>query len=132
MRRCRRSWKAPGPAPARLERWLRTLFANKHKKLSEDPEMFATYLALAQEACQAVSSHKECLCDQVEHILADGVKQGAFEIADVKATSRAVFDATIRFHHPAHSEEWSDPALAARIDAVLALLLRGLEAPRKR
>ena len=58
--------EAPGPAPARLERWLRTLFANKHKKLSDDPEMFATYLALAQEACQAVSAHKECLCDQVE------------------------------------------------------------------
>ena len=72
-----------------------------------------------------MSSHKECLCDQVEHILADGVKQGAFEITDVKATSRAVFDATIRFHHPAHSEEWSDPAFAARIDAVLALLLQG-------
>jgi hypothetical protein len=43
-----------------------------------------------------------------------------------------VFDATIRFHHPAHSEEWSDPLLAARIDALLVLLLRGLEAPRKR
>ena len=49
------------------------------------------------------------------------------------STARAVFDATIRFHHPAHSEEWSDPALSARIDALLALLLRGLEAPpRKR
>ena len=117
--------EGPGPAPARLERWLRTLFANKHKKLSDDPEMFATYLALAQEACQAVSAHKECLCDQVEQILSDGVKQGAFDIADVKATSRAVFDATIRFHHPAHSEEWGDPAFAERIDAVLALLLQG-------
>jgi hypothetical protein len=94
--------------------------------------MFATYLALAREACQAVSSHKECLCNQVEQILSDGVKQGVFHITDVKATSRAVFDATIRFHHPAHSEEWNDAGFAARIDAVLALLLRGLEAPRKR
>ena len=102
------------------------------RKSVDDPEMFATYLTLAQEACQAVSAHKERLGDQVEQILADGVKQGAFEVADVKATSRAVFDATIRFHHPAHSEEWRDPAFAERIDAVLALLLRGLEAPRKR
>jgi AcrR family transcriptional regulator len=122
-----------GPAPARLERWLRTLFAIKHKKVCDDPEMFATYLALAQEACEAVKAHKERLCDQVAHILSDGVKQGVFHVTDVKASARAVFDATIRFHHPAHSEEWSDPALAARIDAVLALLLRGLEAPpRKR
>jgi hypothetical protein len=94
--------------------------------------MFATYLTLAREACAAVKAHKDGLVDQIAHILSDGVKQGAFDVADVKATARAVFDATIRFHHPAHSEEWSDPAQAARIDAMLALLLRGLEAPRKR
>jgi len=124
--------EAAGPAPARLERWLRTLFAIKHKKVCDDPEMFATYLALAQEACKVVKAHKERLVDQVAHILSDGVEQGAFQVADAKASACAVFDATIRFHHPAHSDEWSDPALSARIDALLALLLRGLEAPRKR
>jgi AcrR family transcriptional regulator len=124
--------EAPTPAPARLDKWLRTLFAAKHKRLSEDPEMFATYLTLAREACKTVKAHKEGLTDQVELILSDGVKQGAFHVADTKATARAIFEATSRFHHPAHSEEWSDPQLPARIDAVLALLLRGLEAPRKR
>ncbi len=121
-----------GPAPARLDRWLRTLFAAKQKRVCEDPEMFATYLTLAREACKTVKAHKESLTDQVELILSDGVKQGAFDVIDAKATARAIFEATIRFHHPAHSEEWSDPELPARIDAVLALLLRGLEAPRKR
>ncbi len=121
-----------GPAPARLERWLRTMISIKHKKVAEDPEMFATYLTLAQEACKVVNAHKEGLVDQVAHILSDGVKQGAFQVADIKASARAVFEATTRFHHPAHSEEWKDPALAARIDASLSLLLRGLEAPRKR
>jgi AcrR family transcriptional regulator len=124
--------EASGPAPARLERWLHALFAAKHKRFSEDPEMFATYLTLAQEACKVVKAHKEGLIDQIAYILSDGVKQGAFQVADVKASARAVFDASIRFHHPAHSEEWSDPQLAARIDALLALLLKGLEAPRKR
>jgi hypothetical protein len=94
--------------------------------------MFATYLTLAQEACEAVRAHKERLIGQVAHILADGVEQGAFEVADVNVTARAVFDATTRYHHPAHSDEWKDPALAARIDALLALLLKGLEAPKKR
>jgi AcrR family transcriptional regulator len=121
-----------GPAPARLERWLRALFAAKYKRVCEDPEMFATYLTLAREACAVVKAHKEGLVDQIAHMLSDGVKQGAFDVADVKTTARAVFDATIRFHHPAHSEEWSEPAQAARIDAVLALLLKGLEAPRRR
>src|ERR1700690_3086785 len=36
-----------GPAPARLERWLRTLCLAKQKKVNDDPEMFATYLTLA-------------------------------------------------------------------------------------
>src|SRR3982074_342744 len=124
--------EASGPAPARLERWLRALFAAKHKKVSDDPEMFATYLALAQEARDVVKAHKDRLSDQIAHILSDGMKQGAFPVADVKASARAIFDATSRFHHPAHSEEWNDPQLAARIDAVLTLLLKGLEAPRKR
>ena len=124
--------KEQGPAPAKLERWLRALFAAKHKKVCDDPEMFATYLALAQEARDVVKAHKDRLSDQIAHILSDGMQQGAFDITDVKASARAIFDATIRFHHPAHAEEWSDPAFAARIDALLTLLLRGLEAPKKR
>jgi len=79
-----------------------------------------------------VKAHKDRLVGQIAHILSDGVRQGAFQVADVEASARAVFDATSRFHHPAHAEEWSDPALPARIDALLALLLKSLEAPRKR
>jgi hypothetical protein len=94
--------------------------------------MFATYLALAQEARDVVKAHKDRLSDQIAHILSDGMKQGAFELTDVKASARAIFDATIRFHHPAHAEEWNDPGFAARIDALLTLLLRGLEAPKQR
>jgi len=47
--------------------------------------------------------------------LSDGVKQGAFSCRRRQGLGARVFDATIRFHHPAHSEEWSDPGLAARI-----------------
>jgi AcrR family transcriptional regulator len=123
--------ESAGPAPAKLERWLRTMIAIKHKKVADDPEMFETYLTLAQEACKVVRAHKEGLIDQVAQILSEGVKQGAFQVTDTKATARALFEATSRFHHPAHAEEWKDPQLAARIDVLLALLLRGVEA-RKR
>jgi AcrR family transcriptional regulator len=121
-----------GPAPVRLDQWLRTLFAAKQKRVLEDPEMFATYLTLAQEACKTVRAHRESLIDQLALILSDGAKQGAFEVTDPKVSAQAIFDATIRFHHPAHSDEWRDPQLAARIDALLALLLKSIEAPRKR
>jgi AcrR family transcriptional regulator len=124
--------EASGPAPARLERWLRALCMAKQKKVSEDPEMFATYLTLAREACSVVKAHKEGLADQVAMILSDGVKQGAFQITDAKASARAVLEAVVRYYHPAHAEDWKDPDLAARFETLLALLLKGLEAPRKR
>src|SRR6202012_3158337 len=116
------------PAPVKLDRWLRALFTAKQKRYFEDPEMFATYLTLAREACKSVGGHKACLTNQMELILDDGVKQGAFEIADTKTTAQAIFEAVTRFHHPAHAEEWTDPQLPKRIDAVIALLLRGIEA----
>jgi AcrR family transcriptional regulator len=124
--------ESSGPAPARLEKWLRTMFEIKHKKVSEDPEMFQTYLTLAREACEVVKAHKERLVGQIADILSDGVKQGVFQLADAKVSARAVFDATVRYQHPAHADEWSDPQTPARFDALLALILRGLEAPKKR
>jgi AcrR family transcriptional regulator len=123
--------EGPEPAPAKLDRWLRTLFAAKHKLVLEDPEMFATYLALAREACKTVKGHKACLTDQLELILADGVKRGAFEIADTRATAQTIFDAAARFHHPTHADEWGDPQLPARIDSLIALLLRGVKASKR-
>lgn len=117
-----------GPAPARLEKWLRALIDSKFKKAGEDPEMFATYLTLARETCAVVKAHKEQLVQQIAHMLADGVKQGAFHVADERAVARAIFDATSRFHHPAFACEWSDPDTAGRIDATLALIMAGLKA----
>ena len=120
-----------GPARARLERYLRTLCAAKQNKVSEDPEMFMTYMTLAREACSVVKAYKEGLVDQIAAIISDGVKEGVFDVADVKASARAIYEATIRYQHPAHAEEWKDPDLAARFDALLALLLRGLDACRR-
>jgi len=117
-----------GPAPVKFERWLRALFAAKQKRYLEDPEMFATYLTLAREACKTVGGHKACLTNQLETILNDGVKQGVFEITDTGSTAQSIFDAITRFHHPAHAEEWRDPQLPVRIDAMIALLQRGIEA----
>ena len=123
--------ESSGPAPERLERWLRTLCAAKQKKANDDPEMFQTYLTLAREACTAVKAHKEGMVDEIAAIIADGVKQGVFEVVDAKASARAMFEATSRYHHPAHADEWKDPDLAARFDVLLALLLRGLEACKR-
>jgi len=39
-----------------------------------------------------------------------------------------VFDATLRFHHPAHAASWRTEGVDAAFDGVCALLIDGLGA----
>jgi hypothetical protein len=41
--------------------------------------------------------------------------------------ARAVFDATTRFHNPAHAAQWREPDIDAAFDRVWVLVLKGLE-----
>lgn len=117
-----------GPAAPRLRRWLDALIATKRQKVQGDPELFATYVALAAESRDVVAAHVDLLRRQVARIIADGVAQGEFAVADPEEAARAVIDATGRFHNPAHAAEWSDPGIDAAFERVWALVLRGLEA----
>jgi AcrR family transcriptional regulator len=114
------------PAPERLERWLDALVRAKRGKALDDPELFATYVGLAAEAREVVSAHVETLVGQLERIIADGVAAGDFAIEGPRAAARAVFDATSRFHNPAHAAEWADPQIDSAYAEVRSLVLRGL------
>jgi AcrR family transcriptional regulator len=115
-----------GTAPQRLERWLDGLVQAKRRKALDDPELFATYIELAADAREVVKTHVETLVDQLARIVAEGVADSAFAADDPRAAARAAFDATTRFHNPAHAAEWSDPQIDAAYEAVRALVLRGL------
>jgi AcrR family transcriptional regulator len=115
-----------GTAPQRLERWLDGLVQAKRRKALDDPELFATYIELAADAREVVKGHVETLVDQLARIVAEGVADSAFAAEDPRAAARAAFDATSRFHNPAHAAEWSDPQIDAAYEGVRALVLRGL------
>ena len=115
-----------GTAPQRLERWLDDLVEAKRRKALDDPELFATYIELAADAREVVKTHVETLVDQLARIVAEGVADSAFNADDPRAAARAAFDATSRFHNPAHAAEWSDPQIDAAYEGVRALVLRGL------
>jgi AcrR family transcriptional regulator len=115
-----------GTAPQRLERWLDRLVQTKRRKALEDPELFATYIELAADAREVVRAHVERLIDQLDRIIADGAAHGALVADHPRAAARAVFDATSRFHNPAHAVEWSDPQVDAAYEGVRALVLRGI------
>ena len=117
-----------GPAPERLRRWLVLLTSSKRKRVLDDPELFATYLALASDAREVVAAHVEELADQLARIIADGIARGEFTPRNPAAAGRAVLDATTRFHKPAHAGEWGDPGIDAALDGVVSLILAGLSA----
>ena len=111
----------------RLYDWLHTLIKIKRQKVQDDPEMFAAYSALADEARVIVAQHIEALTGQLSAIIGDGVASSIFETEDQDAAGRAVFFATARFHHPAHAGEWNDPGLDSDFEAMFELLMNGLD-----
>lgn len=121
--------KAGGPAPQRLRGWLTSLFEAKRRKALDDPELFATFTTLVGQTSGVVAEHIAQLVSEIAGILRDGMAAGEFAEADVELTARAVLDATLRFHDPAYSGEWSQDGIDTAFEAVCALVLDGL-APR--
>ena len=115
-----------GPAPERLERWLDGLVQAKRRKALDDPELFATYVELTAGAREVVIAHVDTLVDQLARIIAEGVAEGDFSADDPATSARAAFDATSRFHNPAHAAAWNDSQIDAAYEGVRSLVLRGL------
>jgi AcrR family transcriptional regulator len=117
-----------GPAAERLPTWLAALFAAKRRKSGDDPELFATYMALVAENSGVVERHIETMVGQIAAIVRDGIQNGEFAPADVPATAQAVWDASGRFHDPIYAADWSRPGIDEAFTAVCDLILRGLAA----
>jgi AcrR family transcriptional regulator len=119
---------APAPAAERLERWLLALLAAKRRKVLDEPELFATFHALAQAARGVVERHVATLRGQIARIVRDGIAAGEFRVADPDAAALAVLQATVRFHHPHHLLETNPPPSEDDARRVIRLLVAGLRA----
>jgi AcrR family transcriptional regulator len=115
-----------GPALDRLRRWLELLISSKRSRALEDPELFATYMELVAESRDVVLAHVHILTGQIAAIIAEGVARGEFRRTDPEVAARAVFDATARFHNPAHAAEWSDPEIDVAFEGVWSLVTAAL------
>ena len=120
-----------GPAPKRLRKLFDALVAVKRRQAAEDPELFATYRALAADG-RFSAAYFEKLLELIASIIRTGVKEGSFRAVDPVAAGRAVLLATSRFHHPAHAAEWADPGIDAAYSDVWKLLMNGLSGTKSR
>ena len=114
------------PAADRLHRWLVALMESKREEARSDPDLFAAYAELSAQSREVILRHVDVLTGQLTQILSAGAAAGEFAVAEPAAAARAVFDATVRFHHPAHAAEWSRPDIDESFDGVWSLVLTGL------
>jgi AcrR family transcriptional regulator len=113
-------------ARERLRRWLDLLVESKQSRAREEQELFATYTELAANAREVIGAHVKALTDQLAQIIAEGIAQGEFNVANPETAARAVFDATSRFHNPANAPAWADSEIEVAYVAVRSLVLAGL------
>jgi AcrR family transcriptional regulator len=114
------------PAVERLHQWIEQLITLKRQKVLDDPELFATYHAIAQEAREVVQAHVDELVRQLEEIIHSGISTKEFKVSNPHEAAKAVFNATVRFHHPAHASEWSNPDIDTDFAQVWRLVIVGL------
>lgn len=116
------------PPAQRLRLWFGTLLKLKREKVKGDPELFSVSRTIFAEARDVVARHVDNLVGQLETIIRDGIASGDFRPVDPRATAQAMFDATARFHDPAHGAEWSAPDVDAGFDRVYDLITAGIRA----
>lgn len=113
-------------ATIRLRQWFEKLMEMKRKYVLEDPELFAMYSKLTEEAVEAVNTHVRTLVHQLTQIIQDGINSLEFKSGNAEALANSIFLATVAFHSPIHSKEWSSPTINQKFDGVWNLILSGL------
>jgi AcrR family transcriptional regulator len=89
------------PAEKKLVKWIDTLRTIKRQRCLDEPEVFALYGEIREEAGDAVIRHIEHLLDQLQSIVEQGKTEGVFHVTDTRQAAAAILSATARLHHPA-------------------------------
>lgn len=116
------------PAAKRLKAWVRTLAEVKRRKVLDDPEMFAVYHAITAEAHEVVERHMAHMMTEITEILRDGAKAGDWSLKSAETTAALVLNASSRFHHPAMVQLDQGASDLKDLDALMDVLIAGLQA----
>lgn len=72
----------------------------KRRSASNDPEMFANYIKLAQSSMEVIEKNKEDGINCIKDIIVQGIKEGIFFAEFPHQAARTVYLATNVFIHP--------------------------------
>lgn len=88
--------------------------------------MFAMYASVTLEAVDMIATHVNQLIGQIARIIEKGIQTEEFRALESEVTARAIFNATSRFHHPAHTKEWQSATIDQEFASVWDLMLSGI------
>ncbi|MDP7342413.1 MAG: TetR/AcrR family transcriptional regulator [Alphaproteobacteria bacterium] len=123
----------PGLSPRqKLEAYVLTVNRFTVESLRNTPHIQEMVNFLCEERRDLVESHLGTCHEIVAAILEDGVKRGAFEIADIATTARAVLNAILRFEYPPLLALSGETNFDEEVRALVSLIVEGLGGGRSR
>jgi AcrR family transcriptional regulator len=110
--------------PACIKAYLQKLISLKWEFSQNDGEMFEMYADVTKAAADLIAEHISTILGQLASLIRKGIEKGQIRDVQPEVLALALFDATSRFHHPAHAHEW--PTFAQdEFEHVWDLLVRG-------
>ncbi len=114
--------------------WLRPLEARLREAADgADPALFDLLVDALDKARGSARKHRARVQSEIQRVVEEGMASGAFATADRRRALSLIFDAAHRFIHPLAMRldvETAAAALEARLERVIALVLRALRSGR--
>jgi AcrR family transcriptional regulator len=131
--RLREAADGADPAYDKLERMLLAIHRAYRHQLEVDPPLFDLLIDALDKSRGSARKHRARVQSEIQRVVEEGAAGGAFAMTDRRRALSLVFDAAHRFIHPLAMRldaEVPGPALEARFERIIALVLRALRSGR--
>jgi AcrR family transcriptional regulator len=131
--RLREAADGADPAYDKLERMLLAIHRAYRHQLETDPPLFDLLIDALDKSRGSARKHRARVQSEIQRVVEEGAAGGAFAMTDRRRALSLVFDAAHRFIHPLAMRldaEAAGPALEARFERIIALVLRALRSGR--
>jgi len=114
-------------ASKRVEAFVLQLLNGTHDLHANSPKIYELVEFITRERFDLVARHIEVKQSLLAEILAEGNRNGEFDVQDIVSTAEMALKATIMFHFPVFAGVFPMEEMERFAKGVVGLLLRGLE-----
>lgn len=112
-------------APERLSRIITALHDDSRRRFEAHPRVHEMVEAAMSESWAVCQAHVDCIGAVLARVVADGMREGAFAVADPKSAASCIHAAITRYCHPVlmnRNPERIEPPLPVMIAFLLGAL----------